>query len=260
MNKKQFLDKIRFEDKILLSNIFDKIEIFNKINKPIYLNEFYPPAIWKALEKHSTELGCKIGTFGIFEECDRRSISMLPNEEDDDIYKYKINLIKIINKSAFSKLRHSDYLGTLMAQGIKREKFGDLLVDGESCYVPVCSDIVGFIKDNLKNIAKSPCFIEELNIEEANLPKVKYEIKTVIVSSLRLDCVVSALCGVSRNSSVDLIKKGMVLYDYEKASEKDEDVYFDTTITIRGYGKFKIEESIGKTQKDKERIIVKKYI
>jgi len=260
MNKKQFLERIGFEDKILLSNIFDKIEIFNKINRSIYLDEFYPPAIWKSLEKLSCEIGCKIGSFGIFEECDRKIVSILPNEEDEDIYKYKISLIKIINKSAFNKLKHSDYLGALMSQGIKREKFGDLLVDGDICYVPICSDIVSFIKDNLKKIGKAPCFVEEIDIKEDTLPKVKYEVKTIVVSSLRLDCVVSALCGISRSVSVDLIKRGLVLYDYEKSCEKDEDVYFDTTITIRGYGKFKIEQFIGKTQKDKDRIIVKKYI
>lgn len=260
MNKKEFLNKIDFDDKIMLASIFDKIELFNKINKPIYLNEFYPPAIWKALMKYSIELGCKFGTFGIFEECDRRAISILPIEEDEDIYKYKVKLIKITNKSHFNKLRHSDYLGALMAQGIRREKFGDLLVDEESGYVPICSDIADFIKDNLNNIGKAPCSIKELSLEDATLPKVKYESKTVVVSSLRLDCVVSALCGISRNSSVDLIKKGMVLYDYEKVYEKDEEVCLKTTITIRGYGKFKIEDYIGKTHKEKERIIIKKYI
>lgn len=260
MNKKEFLDKINFDDKILLSSIFDKIELFDKINKPIYLSEFYPPAIWRTLTKFSKELGCKFGSFGIFEECDRRAISILPIEEDDDIYKYKIKLIKITNKSHFNKLRHSDYLGALMAQGVKREKFGDLLVDEEGSYVPICSDIADFIVDNLNKIGKAPCSIEELNINDNALPKVKYESKTMVVSSLRLDCVVAELCGISRSSSVDLIKKGMVLYDYEKIQEKDEEVSLNTTITIRGYGKFKVEDFIGKTQKEKERIIVKKYI
>lgn len=260
MNKKEFLEKISYEDKILLSNIFDKIQLFSKINKPIYLNEFYPPSVWKELSKCSINLGCKFGSFGIFDEADRRAVSILPLDEEDDVYNYKIQLLKITNRSAFNKLRHSDYLGALMSQGVKREKFGDLLVDEDSCFVPICVEVADFIKDNVVKIGKSPCCIEFADMNNINVPKVKFESKTMIVSSLRLDCVVSALCGISRNSSVNLIKKGMVLYDYEKVYEKDEDVKFETTVTVRGFGKFRIEESIGKTQKERERIIVKKYI
>lgn len=260
MNKKEFLNRINYEDKVLLSNIYDKIMLYEKINRPIYFNEFYPPNVWKALTNISHNLGCKIGTYGVLEDSDRRVISILPPDTEDNTYEYPVCLIKINNKSAFKNLKHSDFLGALMGQGIKREKFGDLILEGQSCFVPICNDIYQYIKDNLDRVGKNPCSIEMLEINDIKVPKFNFEKKTVTVSSLRIDCVVSSLSGVSRNSSVDMIKSGMILLDYEKIVEKDTYVKLGSIVTIRGYGKFKIMESIGKTQREREKIIIKKYI
>lgn len=260
MNKKEFLSKISYEDKILLSNIFEKIELSNKINKPIYLNEFYTPNVWKALLSFEKDLGIGIGTYGIFEDSDRRAISFLPYGFQEDLKLYQLNLIKIKNKSPFTHLAHSDFLGTLMGQGVKREKFGDLILKDQICYVPICKDILPYIKENLVKIGGSPCVIESIDFTNDEIPSYNFEEKIIIASSFRIDCVVSAFTGKSRAASAEMINKGAVLVDYERINEKDTDVKLNSIITVRGYGKFKIQSIQGKTQRDREKILIKKYI
>ncbi|KYH29786.1 MULTISPECIES: RNA-binding protein [Clostridium] len=260
MNKKEFLRKINYEDKVILSNIYDKISLHEKIGRPVYTNEFYPPVIWKSLLKISVELNCKICTYGVFDESDRRLISIMSKDENDTIYDYPVELLKIKNKSNFSRLKHSDFLGALVGQGIKREKFGDLILEEQTCYVPVCSDISKFIKENLVKIGKNPCEIETIDIENTKVPEYKFEKSNIVVTSMRIDAVVAGICGISRNVSADMIKKGLILLDYEKIVEKDVNLDIGSIITVRGYGKFKIHEIIGKTQKGKEKLVIKKYI
>ncbi|AYF54967.1 hypothetical protein FDJ70_03850 [Clostridium botulinum] len=261
MNKKQFIDYFNYEDSNLISNIYDKILLHERVNNPIYLNEFYSPNIWKKLLDLTGKIGCNIGTYGIFEESDRRFISILSDYDDYEIYNYPVELLNIINMSAFSKLKHSDFLGALMSLGIKREKFGDLIVDKDECYVPVCSDIVEFIQNNLIKIGKNPCKVKILNHYDKNqIPKYKFQEKTIVVSSCRLDSIVASLGGISRSNSEDMIKKGLVLLDYEKVIRKDIHVEINSIITLRGYGKFKIKEFLGRTLKGREKIIIKKYI
>jgi len=260
MNKKEFLSRINYEDKILLSNIFEKIELSNKINKPIYLNEFYTPNVWNSLLSIEKELDIIVGTYGIFEDSDRRVLCFLPYGFQQDFNLYPLDLIKIKNKSSFSYLSHSDFLGTLMGQGIKREKFGDLIVKDQICYVPICKDVLPYIKENLTKIGGSPCLIESIDYTNEEIPSFNFEEKIIIASSLRIDCVVSAFTGKSRASSAEMINRGAVLIDYERIDEKDIYVKLNSIITVRGYGKFKIQSIQGKTQRDREKILIKKYI
>ncbi|MCY6959643.1 YlmH family RNA-binding protein [Clostridium brassicae] len=260
MNKKEFIKSVDCEDKTLLSNIYDKVLLSNKINNNIYLNEFYPPTIWKSLQNISHSLNCEIGTFGVFRDSERRMISILIDEGQDYVFNYPLNLIKINNKSSFSNLEHSDYLGALMALGVKRGKFGDLIVHDDTCYVPVSNDICSYVIENLDKIGKCPCSVHILDLNEDIIPEYKFLEKTIITTSRRIDCVIAALCGISRNASVEFIKKGKVLLDYHKVDNKDRLLNEGVVITVRGYGKFKILENVGKTQKDRFKVKIKKYI
>ncbi|OFI07559.1 hypothetical protein CLOACE_01630 [Clostridium acetireducens DSM 10703] len=259
MNKSEFLCKFDYEDKILLSSIYDKIVLSEKTGNTIYTSEFYPPNVWNILCKITSQhfYNVKIESCGVFKEAERRIICINPK----DYTNYPIKLINIINKSNFSTLNHKDYLGALTSTGIKREKFGDLIVIGNCCYAAICEEIVDFIKSNLTRIGKSPCGIKEINIDnEKEIPTYNFENIVINAASNRLDCVVSSLTNLSRAKSNQLIKTGNVLVNYMKSLDKSEMVKENSVITIRGFGKFKIVEEIGWTKREKIKICVKKFI
>lgn len=256
MDKKTFLNIVNYEDKILLSNLYDKIMLGEKIHSPVFTNEFYTPNLWKTITRLGNEFTVNIYTYGIFEECERKTIAF----SKESIYEYPVKLIKITNKSKFERLQHRDYLGAIMALGIKREKFGDLILDGDICYGAVCADVTQFVLYNLNYIGRCPCEVKILENPGAEEIKPKYETLSIISTSLRLDSIVSSLCSISRSKAVELINSGKVLVDYIETYEKDKMADFQSTITIRGYGKFKIIEEVGFTQKSRLRLSVRKYV
>ncbi|MGH4120059.1 RNA-binding protein [Clostridium sp.] len=257
MDKKEFLNSINCDDKNLISSIYNKMQLAEKTNKIVFTSDFISPAIWNEILVKCENYKVKAFTSGIFKDADRRILAFSCTDEPSE---YPINLLEIRNKSKFSTLLHKDYLGAIMSLGINREKLGDLIVQDEICYATVCSEISNYITSNLESIANCPCEACEYDYMNNNLPQRKFQEKIVISTSCRLDGLVAAICNVSRNNSVGLISEGKVLLNYFQCFKKDETLKNNDTLTIRGYGKFKIREIIGTTQKDRLKIAILKYI
>jgi RNA-binding protein YlmH len=255
MDKKDFLKKVGFLDGNVASNIYDKVILAKKTNRTLYTGEFYTTKIWKTLESLSEDIGIDVYSYGIFEDAERKIMAFADNTK----LNYPVSLIKVKGKSKFNNLKHKDYLGAIMALGIKREKFGDLILNNDECYVAVQQEIVDYIKMNLTSIGKSNCTIDVLDIHHCEIPKYNFEKIIVNVSSFRIDCVVSTLCNVARNKAEELIRQNKVLVDYSQDFKKNKVLKNDSTITVRGYGKFKIVEEIGWTNSGKIKILVKKF-
>ncbi|MEG0772935.1 YlmH/Sll1252 family protein [Clostridium sp.] len=257
MEKNSFINSFPQWDKNYISNIYDNIMLCKKIRRTIFTKEFVSPYIYNKLMLMEHELGVKTFCYGVFEEAERKMLAFDLYEEPED---YPIDLIKIVNKSKFKVLTHRDFLGTLMSFGVKREVLGDLLVENDYCYVPVIKDITSYIFNNLETIGNCPCEIEILDKNPDNIPKVKYEEKVIIITSLRLDNTISGICNLSRNEVNTLINNGSIMINHVQSSKRDKLVKPQDIVTVRGYGKYKIEEIVGETQKNRLKIAIKKYI
>lgn len=256
MDKKTFLNKMSFIENSIASNIYDKVVLAQRTSRTIYTAEFYTPDVCKALEQMSSELGVKVNCYGVFEDAQRKTIAF----SDEDVWYYPIDLLKISTNAKFTRPQHKDYLGAIMALGIKREKLGDLILKNDECYLAVHNEITDYIKMNLTSIGKAACTIDILDINSSEIPVYDFQNIIVNVSSLRIDCVVSALCNISRGKAEELIRQGKVLVDYSEALKKDKILKEDCIVTIRGYGKFKILEEAGWTGSGRIKIQVKKFI
>lgn len=256
MDKKAFLNRFNSVDSSIVSSIYDKIVLAEKTNRTIYTGEFYTPNIWKPMEIICAELGIKLYAYGIFEDAERKVMAFSYNE----VWDYPVNLIKITCKDKFNKLKHKDYLGAVMSLGIKREKFGDMILKNDDCYLAAQVDISDYINMNLTSVSRCHCAINVLDTNVTEIPVYDFETIIVNVSSLRIDCVVSSLCNTSRSKAEELIRQGKVLVDYSEASRKDKILKSDCIITVRGYGKFKIIEEAGWTGSGRTKILVKKFI
>jgi len=255
MNKKEFVEYFSLEEKNTISHIFEKYELTNYGIRGI-TEEFYSPLIWAKLVEIEGKLGVKVSTNGYFSESERRAIIFTGDEcfgDDKD----NVKLLKIKNISKFKELGHKDYLGGLMSLGIKREKFGDLIVKGEYCYVPTFHNIGEFVINELKVIGRNPVEISFSDEKDIN---VNFENLNLIIPSNRLDALVAAITKLSREESIKIIEKGEVTLNYIIVKEKSTKVKDNSTVSIKYFGKYKFMEKLGETKKDKLRIGVKKYI
>jgi RNA-binding protein YlmH len=255
MNKNEFLNFFYEEDKSHILKVYDKITLAEKSGACIFSTEFYSPNIWSKLQELSINIGISFESFGGFIDSERRLIAFFSSELDS----FPIKMIKIINKSKFSRLEHKDYLGAMMSLGVKREKLGDLVVKENSCYAAVCEDIYDYVKASLTQIGKSPCDIEEIS-DLDNIPAPEFKNEIIIATSYRLDCIASAITGLSRTKCLSLISSGKVLVNYVVESQKDRIIFNNYTVTIRGYGKYRILDTVGNSGSGRLKINVNKYI
>lgn len=255
ISKKDFVDKVDLEDKNLISSIYDKILLCEKINSVVYTEEFYPPNIWKAIENLSHHLSIKVYSSGVFKEAERRMLAFSP----DEVWYYPVDLLKIENGSKFLPLRHKDYMGGIMSLGIKRYKLGDFILKDNVCYVAVCQSLSEYIVNNLTSIGRNPCIVSKLDLFTKELPNYEFEDINIIITSLRMDSVVASLANLSRSKGEELIQIGKVLLDYLTVKDKAKVVKPNSIITIRGLGKFKFICEIGETNRGRIKVLFKKF-
>ena len=256
IDKKNFVDSIKYEDKNKISKLYDKILLCNKTGNTAFSDEFYPPNVWRSLEELQESIPVNIFSNGIFEGSERKIIAFSP----DEIWHYPMELIKITNKSSFRTLCHRDYLGSIMSLEIIREKFGDLILEDNKCYVPIQEELTEYVIYNLKNVGNCPCTVEIVDIYTEGLPKYNFEDLNIIASSNRIDCILSGITNLSRSKALDLISSGKVLIDYLPVKNKDKIVKEQSIITIRGFGKYKFIEVCGSTGSGRLRMLFKKFI
>lgn len=256
MDKKSFLSHFDYADTLSLTNIYEKIILTEKTGRINYTKDFYPPVIWNKLLEIDSKFDLKIFSFGFFKEAERRIIAFSDNEPNE----YPIELIKITPHSHFDVQKHGDFLGAIMALGIKREKLGDFVLNKDSCYVPIEKSFSKYVQDNLISVGKSPCTVERVHEDTEVIPTSNFLDMAILSTSLRLDCMVSAICDVSRNGAVNLINRGKVLVNYSEVTDKSSNVENASIITVRGYGKYKIVEATGFTAKGRLKITIKKYV
>ena len=169
----------------------------------------------------------------------------------------KISLFKI---KSYNKLRHQDILGSILSLNISNNYLGDIIIDDDNYYFYIISDLKDFIKDNLVMIGKNKISLEELDLSALEEYKRKYEENELIVSSLRIDTVISRIIKTNRDKVIEKIKDKEVILNYEILSKNSYILKENDIFSIRKYGKYKFIGVINNTKKDNLVIKYLKYI
>lgn len=161
---------------------------------------------------------------------------------------FEIVLAKISYAKPFCTLNHRDILGALMSLGVKRELFGDIYEYEDNFYVAMDAKIYEYVKNNLIKIKRSK--VKILESEEIITIKHQYISKTFIVSSFRLDKVVSTLYGVPRSKAVSYIQSGFVKVNHKEVEEINYLCNNSDIISLRRHGRVKFVDTKRRTKQD----------
>lgn len=257
MDKKKFKNYFIDEGEGTISSIYDKIEICKKIDGVVYTDIFLPPQIWSKLIDAEGELGVLVETKGLSIESEKKMVAFKSYYSIERV-DFPSKLIVVKSNSKFDNLEHRHYLAGILSTGIKREKLGDLIVEGKNCYTIIFDGLFEFLKLNLLSIGRSRVEIEEIG--DRDIPSYKFEVKEYLINSYRLDVIVSALISGSRNDALKLINSSQVMVNYRLKTNKSLTVKEGDVISIRRYGKHIFAGSEGETKKGKIKGKFKKYI
>lgn len=198
--------------------------------------------------------------FGGYENAER-NIAVFGNGDDIGYEpSYPISFIEIspVNNKFADNLTHRDFLGALMSLGINREMLGDILVNEKSAVVVCISSITDYIINELESIKHTTVKCKLLDaVPAAVLPKLEEE--ELIVSSERIDVLVSAVYNMSRNNSQLLINTEKVFCNGKTVISTSFIPKEEQIISVRGFGRFIFCGIYRTTKKNKFVIRVKKY-
>ena len=266
MTKKELLEKYKKEEeKMAIAKMLDKIEIAenkNKITYTDFLDEYTKTLLVKVLNQMKKEYR----VFGGFDNAERNVIIFYPSKMkflfDECKFDYNtiFSVIRITVTSEEKNYNHRVFLGGLIKLGIKREKIGDILVNDSGADIIILKELEKFLYSNitsLKSFSKSE--IELINLQNLTVKEPEYEEIKIVVPSLRLDNIVAELSKTSRNKTNEIILAERVFVNGECITKNTKIMHEKDRITIRGKGRFIIEEIQGETRNGRIKIKIKYF-
>ena len=258
VNRKQALFGITEKDeKTLISLMCDNADKAITTGARIYTKFLSPAQSHLVGERFQRDVD--ISFFGGYDDAERTVAAFSSFDTYETDFDYPIEVIKISTKSK-AVFSHRDYLGSIMSLGIKRELIGDIVTCDTHALVFCHRSICDYLTMNLTSIGKNSVSAEPVTIDSIEPPKRQFKQKSTTVSSMRLDCVLSAATGKSRAVTSELIAKGLVQVNYEYAKSASLSVNSGDTISVRGFGKMTIDTDGGITKKGRYHITIKQYI
>ncbi|MGT2911718.1 YlmH family RNA-binding protein [Streptococcus cameli] len=169
---------------------------------------------------------------------------------------FEIDILEISYPTKFHRLTHPQILGTLLNQlGIRRELLGDIVMDGDRIFIVVDQKFTTLIQSTITKIARVPVTWKEQDF--SILQGIKQDRSTanqLLLSSCRLDKVISAIFRLSRSQAVKLIESGNVKVDYSEVKQTGYQVGLSQLISVRGFGRAKMNELIGYSKQGKLKV------
>lgn len=192
--------------------------------------------------------GCLL--FGGYPAAERSVLFFLNGFAPDEVgFSEYISLISITLADKKTSFTHRDYLGSLMALQISRDRLGDIIVLEGCAQVFALPPADIFLMQNLERISTTTVSLEVLPLESAATPSEKGETVVVSVSSLRLDCVCAAAFHLSRSTAAEHIASGRVSVNWRLVEKPDYITAEGDMLGLRGMGRARLDKIGGRSKK-----------
>ena len=167
----------------------------------------YQQSLLREWQRHLTT---EVSFYGGYEDAERRMASFYPSFLQVQKEDYPIEALLITPKAPqflTKELGHRDYLGALMGLGIKREKLGDILLQGQGAVVLVREDMASYIQEGITSVGAAEV---RVTVQGKEMAVKAPEGKRLLVSlaSLRLDALLSKGFALSRADASKWIAAG----------------------------------------------------
>lgn len=244
-------------ENLTLIKVRDAVRQCEQKNSPKFigfLTEAELGSIIPFLKKEKVKYCC----FGGYSEASNVFLCIMPEWLEEENVVFPISIIEFGYRTNVL-LTHRDFLGTVMALGITRNSIGDILVDSQKTYMFVAESISEYIISQVSKVGSVGVTVKLSNETSFNYV-AKMSEHTETVASLRLDCVVAALCNCGRKKACELIESGCVILNSSVIKKCTSLIKQNSIISVRKFGKFIIDDCSGFTKKQRIVLKYKKYL
>lgn len=266
------------ENKLLLAGLEDKYDRFLQYNFMItsdFLNLQQQSAV-SGLLAGWRRSGARIFFYGGYEDAERRILVFVPDymeadseaalsdyfrENPEECPLVLLDMSYQSNTAAGGKvLSHRDYLGSLLGEGIRREKLGDILVRPKGAQAVVTREMGEFLETHYGQAGRVSLDVHVLPINRIDTAISRRDTVRFTVSSPRLDSVVSGVFGISRKDAQEAISRGLVFVNEVETNKPDRQLTGGEKLVLRGKGKAIFKGIDGTSKKGKQYVILEKFV
>lgn len=190
------------------------------------------------------------------ETLERKRALLYPSYYQPEESDYQLQAFKINYPTKFVTLEHRQLLGALMNVGLKREKFGDILFHDDAWYCIIANEVSDYVRLQLHAVGKAKVAVSECSLSEVPNFQEEWQEKTITVSSLRLDVVVSNIYSLSRQKAAEFIQSGLVKVNWQQTDQVSFLCEARDVISVRRKGRSTIVSIEGQTKKDKIKVTI----
>lgn len=196
--------------------------------------------------------------YGGHPDAERRLLGVFPPGQPPDEAAFPVTALTLHVRAA-DALSHRDVLGSLLALGLKREAVGDILCGGDRVVVFVGSAVAPFVAQQLDRVGGAGVQVTVGYV--APLPAAHtFEPVRGTVASPRLDAVVRLAVGCAREEAARRIVSGLVSLDHVVCNAPARTVASGMVLSIRGTGRFAVEQIGPPTRKGRLNVVLQKYV
>ncbi|AZR73020.1 photosystem II S4 domain protein [Anoxybacter fermentans] len=261
LNREKMLSHLKSEDdKMIAAHTLDKAESVLRGADLAYTN-FLDPHQQEVVEGIIRQIPeVKYRFVGGYDRAERKRLLLIPEYMLWEMIEEPLAFLEIEGNFSFQQVSHRDYLGSLLALGLRREMLGDILVlkDG-GCHLIAALEVKDTICLNLTRVHQVPVKVREIEKEELKLPEERIKEISTTVASLRLDSVASAGFSTSRSKMAKEIKNEKVKVNFQIETNPARMIKPDDVISIRGRGRVEIKEIEGETRKGRIKLTLQRY-
>ncbi|MEI8200243.1 MAG: YlmH/Sll1252 family protein [Eubacteriales bacterium] len=219
---------------------------------------FLTPAELTIARAAAQKSGVSFKTHGGYEGAERRILIFVPDylaeaEPDWDEYLHVLHIT--VTRDG---LEHRDYLGAILALGMRRDQIGDILVSEKSAQIVILAGISEYLSLNMERIGAARVKIVKEPLSDLTICVPELIILHGNVSSLRLDNVASEGFSLQRSEITELIRGGQVNLNYVQEQRPDHTLKPGDLISLRGFGRVRFVSMDGKSRKDRFIITMEK--
>ena len=255
MHSEHILKHYRKEEQPFIEKTIDSCERILRNHQPI-LTDFVDPR-QRTIVQNIVNSYMDLAMFfdGGYEFAERGRILLAPSYYVPEDKEIGLHFFQVEGESKFFDLAHKDIMGALLNIGLKREKFGDILITDETKQLIVADEIADYVRMEVQQIGKTRVLLGSIQRERVNPARTEYKELTFTVSSLRIDAIVSHVFNQSRSKVADWIKGKHVKVNWQVVDQVDFKLEEGDIVSVRKFGRFRFLSEEGNTKKG--RILIK---
>jgi RNA-binding protein YlmH len=244
----------RPEEKPLVERIIELTELVSE-RKQLKLTSFLDPReqfIVQSIVGRSSDV--MVSFYGGYTGAERQRALIIPEYMEVSPGDFQVALLSIEGNYGTSAFEHRDVLGSLLGLGVKREKFGDILISEQAQQCLIAQEIVSFVETHLQQIGRHSVSSRQIGLEQLSPATDEWSFRDRSVSSLRLDVILSEILSISRSKATPLIKSGKVKVNWKLVEQVSMILEEGDILSVKGHGRFLFSDIEGITKKQKVRV------